>query len=130
MMAKDRPIVTAEPSPETTAYWEAASRGKLLIKTCQDCGKPHFYPRTLCPFCFGERTVWQETAGTGTIYSYSVMRRAQIPYALAYVTLAEGPTMMTNIVDCDLDAIRIGQKVRVVFKMSESGQAVPMFTPA
>ena len=34
------------------------------------------------------------------------MRRAAEPYAIAYVTLAEGPTMMTNIVDCDLDAMR------------------------
>jgi uncharacterized OB-fold protein len=58
------------------------------------------------------------------------MRRAPVPYALAYVTLDEGVTMMTNIVDCDLDAIRIGQSVRVVFKATEDGPPVPMFTPA
>ena len=44
------------------------------------------------------------------------MRRAKEPYAIAYVTLAEGPTMLTNIVDCDLDELRIGQAVAVVFK--------------
>ena len=38
--------------------------------------------------------------------------------------------MMTNIADCDLDAIRIGQKVRVVFTPTEGGPPVPMFTPA
>jgi hypothetical protein len=64
------------------------------------------------------------------VYSYSVLRRAPIPYAIAYVTLAEGPTMMTNIVDCDLDAIRIGQAVRVNFKATEDGPPVPMFSPA
>ena len=59
------------------------------------------------------------------------MRRAPVPYAIAYVTLDEGPTMMTNIVDCDLDAIRIGQAVRVVFKPTEDGgPPVPMFSPA
>ena len=58
------------------------------------------------------------------------MRRAPVPYAIAYVTLEEGVTMMTNPVDCDLDAIRIGQPVRVVFKASDSGPPVPMFTPA
>ena len=58
------------------------------------------------------------------------MRRVPVPYALAYVTLDEGVTMMTNIVDCDLDAIRIGQRVRVAFKPSEGGPPVPMFTPA
>jgi uncharacterized protein len=43
--------------------------------------------------------------------------------------LREGVSMMTNIVDCDLDKIRVGQAVRLVFKASESGQPVPMFTP-
>ena len=71
----------------------------------------------------------QQASGNGTIYTYSVMRRAPVPYAIAYVTLQEGVSMMTNIVDCDLDKIKIGQAVRLVFKPSESGQPVPMFTP-
>ncbi len=71
----------------------------------------------------------QQVSGNGTIYTYSVMRRAPIPYAIAYVTLAEGPTMMTNIVDCDLDRIKIGQAVKLVFKPSDGGPPVPMFTP-
>ncbi len=58
------------------------------------------------------------------------MRRVPVPYAIGYVTLEEGVTMMTNIVDCDLDAIRIGQRVRVVFKSTDGGPPVPTFTPA
>jgi hypothetical protein len=58
------------------------------------------------------------------------MRRVPVPYAIAYVTLAEGVTMMTNIVDCDLESIRIGQAVKVVFQPSEGGPPVPMFAPA
>ena len=54
----------------------------------------------------------------------------RVPYAIAYVTLDEGVTMMTNIVDCDLDTIRIGQAVRVVFRPTEGGPPVPMFAPA
>jgi uncharacterized OB-fold protein len=38
--------------------------------------------------------------------------------------------MMTNIVDCDPDALKIGDKVKVVFKSAEDGTAVPMFTLA
>jgi uncharacterized OB-fold protein len=53
-----------------------------------------------------------------------------VPYAIAYVTLEEGPTMMTNIVDGDLDAIRIGQRVRVRFTPTDGGPPVPMFAPA
>jgi uncharacterized OB-fold protein len=58
------------------------------------------------------------------------MRRTPIPYAIAYVTLQEGVSMMTNIVDCDLDKIKIGQDVKLVFKPSDGGPPVPMFTPA
>ena len=70
------------------------------------------------------------SSGRGIIYSYSVMRRVPVPYAIAYVTLEEGVTMMTNIVGCDLDAIRIGQAVRVVFRPTDGGPPVPTFTPA
>ncbi|HEX4192162.1 MAG TPA: Zn-ribbon domain-containing OB-fold protein [Stellaceae bacterium] len=129
-MAQDRRLIAPLPFPETAPYWEAAARGKLLLKHCTACGADHFYPRALCPFCFSDKTEWSEAKGTGTIYSFSVTRRAEMPYAIAYVTLAEGPTMMSNIVDCDLDAIRIGQRVRLVFKPAEDGQNVPMFTLA
>ena len=57
------------------------------------------------------------------------MRRAPTPYAIAYVTLAEGVSMLTNIVDCDFDTIRIGRDVRLVFKPTDGGPPVPMFTP-
>jgi uncharacterized protein len=128
-MAKTERVIAAPPvNPETKPFWDAAARGKLLIKKCLACGELHYYPRANCPFCFSDRTQWQETSGRGTIYSYSVMRRAPVPYAIAYVTLAEGVTLMTNIVDCDLDAIRIGQKVELVLKPSIGGPPVPMFT--
>jgi len=128
--AQQRKIGAPAVNLETQHFWDATADGKLLIKKCTACGEPHFYPRSYCPFCFSDKTEWVEASGTGTVYTYSVMRRAPIPYAIAYVTLAEGPTIMTNIVDCDLDAIRIGQAVRLVFKPSEGGPPVPMFTPA
>jgi uncharacterized protein len=119
-----------EPNPETQPYWDAAAEGKLLVRRCTTCSRAHHYPRALCPFCFSDKTEWQITSGSGTIYSFSVMQRAAVPYSIAYVTLDEGPTMMTNIVDCDFDAIRIGMKVKVVFKPTEGGPPLPMFTPA
>jgi uncharacterized OB-fold protein len=128
-MASERKIAAPVPNPETRAFWDAALSGTLLLKKCADCGALHYYPRAICPFCFSDKTQWQEAKGEGTIYSYSVMRRVPIPYAIAYVTLAEGVSMMTNIVDCDLDGIRIGQKVKLTWKPSEGGPPVPMFKP-
>ena len=125
----ERTLPAPKPDPETKPYWDAAGAGKLMLKRCRQCGRAHHYPRALCPFCLGE-TEWLETRGTGVIYSFSVMRRAPIPYTIAYVTLDEGVTMMTNIVDCDFDALAIGQRVRLVMKPSDGGPPVPMFTQA
>ena len=129
MAAQERKIPAPEANPETKPFWDAAAEGRLLIKKCVTCGQVHFYPRAICPFCGSDKTEWVPASGRGTVYSYSVMRRVPIPYALAYVTLEEGVTMMTNIVDGDLDAIRIGQRVTVAFKPSEGGPPVPMFRP-
>jgi uncharacterized protein len=129
MSAQERMIPTPPVSPETRPFWDAAEEGRLLIKRCMACGRLHHYPRSICPFCWSDRTEWVPASGRGTIYSYSVMRRVPIPYAIAYVTLDEGVTMMTNIVDCDLEAIRIGLPVRVVFRPTDGGPPVPMFTP-
>jgi uncharacterized OB-fold protein len=74
-------------------------------------------------------TQWQESPGTGVVYSFSTMGKEDAAYTLAYVTLDEGVTVMSNLIDCDPAQLSIGQKVRVVFKPSEGGHAVPMFTP-
>jgi hypothetical protein len=38
--------------------------------------------------------------------------------------------MMTNLVDCDFDRLKIGQRVKVVFTPTDGGPPVPTFTPA
>jgi uncharacterized OB-fold protein len=102
-----------------------------MLKKCNACGEHHHYPRALCPFCFSEKVEWVQAKGTGEIYTYSVTRRGgPTPYCIAYVTLDEGVNMMTNIVDCDLDTIKVGQKVQVAFKQTEGGFAMPVFVPA
>jgi uncharacterized OB-fold protein len=123
-------VLTApEELPDNAEFWAAAREGRLLVRHCDDCGKPHWYPRTLCPFCMGE-TTWKASAGRGTVYSFSVTRRAgPTPFCMAYVTLDEGITMMTRIVDCDLDTVHIGQKVQLTFTPTDNGPPVPTFRP-
>ncbi len=120
----------AQVDPDNRDFWAGTAAGKLLVKHCTACHKPHWYPRPLCPFCISDKTVWKKSIGTGTIYTFSVCRRVgPVPYAIAYVRLDEGVTMMTNIVGCDLDAIRIGDRVRLVMKPGDGGVMLPMFTP-
>jgi hypothetical protein len=128
-MAEMRKVPSPLVNVETQAFWQAAREGRLVVPQCTACGRAHWYPRAICPFCDRGTIEWRATCGRGTIYTYSVMRRAKEPYVIAYVTLAEGPTMMTNIVDCDFDALRIGQAVEVVFMATENGPPVPMFKP-
>ena len=124
-----RKIPAPQVLPETLAYWQAADEGRLLVKRCQSCGQVHHYPRDICPHCLSADTVWQDAAGTGTVYSFSTMGTGEAAYTLAFVTLDEGVTVMTNLVDCDPATVHIGDKVRVVFQPSQGGHAVPMFTP-
>lgn len=124
-----RKIPAPKVLPETQAYWTAADEGRLLVKRCNSCGQFHHYPRDICPHCLSADTVWQDAAGTGIVYSFSTMGVGEAAYTLAFVTLDEGVTLMTNLVECDPNSVRIGDKVRVVFQPSQGGHAVPMFTP-
>ena len=123
-------LMAVEPNvlPDVAEYWNGANRGKLLIKTCMDCCRNHFYPRAICPHCLSANTAWIEASGKGWIYSYSTMGEGALSYTLAYITLEEGVTMMSNLVQCELKTISIGQPVKVVFGRSATGQAVPLFT--
>ena len=116
-------------NPENKAFFDAARDGKLMLGRCKSCKEFHYYPRAVCPFCSGPAEL-VAAKGRGKVYSYSVMRRVAEPYAIAYVALDEGVSVLTNLVDCDPDRIRIDAPVRVVFKPAEGGEMIPMFTPA
>jgi uncharacterized OB-fold protein len=124
----DRVFPAPPASPESAAFYAAAKEGRFLIGRCTGTGKYFWYPRAVSPFDFGPTTM-EPASGNGVIYSYSVMRRVEPQFAIAYVTLAEGPTMMTNLVDCDFDALKIGQSVTLVWKASADGTPVPCFRP-
>lgn len=135
---QDRPAQTTRriPAPsqnlESKPFWDAAKEGRFLIKRCGACGEAHWYPRSICPHCHSTATTWEESPGEGVIYTFSVMRRnTPVPYAIGYVNLDEGVAVLTNFVDCDLDALRIGQRVKL--KWTSTGEGNPpvfTFTPA
>ena len=79
MQSQERKIQAPQPNADTAAFWKAAEEGKLTIGKCNACGEVHYYPRVICPFCFSDRTELEQASGNGTIYTYSVMRRARRP---------------------------------------------------
>jgi len=121
---------------ETRGYWEACARHELYVQRCRNCGTKRFYARAVCPKCLSSDTEWLRASGRGTVYSFTVTHqnqapgfREELPYVLAYVELAEGPRMMTNIVGCAPDAVRIGMPVEVVFEDVTPEITLPKFRP-
>lgn len=126
-----RPVPAPAVTLENKPFFDAAEQGKFLIKRCTACGEAHWYPRSMCPFCHSDQTVWEESPGEGVVYSFSILRKSPSgPYALAYVTLAEGPNVLTNVVDVAPDDLTIGMKVKVKLQPTEGGPPVPVFVPA
>jgi uncharacterized OB-fold protein len=103
-------------------FWEGCRRGEFLLQRCTSCGSTQFYPRTICASCRGRDLAWTAATGAGKIVSYTVVRRAiseafaaRVPYVVAIVRLAEGPQLMSHIVDCDPGAVRVGAQVALGF---------------
>ncbi|GGO86774.1 Zn-ribbon domain-containing OB-fold protein [Wenjunlia tyrosinilytica] len=126
-----------EIDPFTRPYWEAAKEGRLLIRRCGACGRAHHYPREFCPRCWSEDVVWERASGRAVLYTWSAVHRNdlppfgdRVPYIAAVVDLAEGPRMMTEIVGCAQERLRVGAALRLTFRQDAGDLAVPVFTLA
>jgi hypothetical protein len=122
---------------ESKGFWEACRRHELYVQRCGACGAMRFYPRALCPSCLSDQTQWVRCSGRGTVYTFTVTHqnlapgfRERLPYVMAYVELEEGVRLLTHIVGCAPDAVRIGLPVEVVFEDLTPEVAVPVFRPA
>ena len=122
------------PYQDTAAYWAAAKDHKFIIQYCTECNEYQFYPRGVCRHCLSSALEWRDASGKGEVYSFSVNHRAphpgfadKVPFVLAIVELEEGPRMMTNIVDCDPETVRIGMAVSVVFEDVTDEVTLPKF---
>ena len=128
-MSKERIFPAPPVNVEYEEFWSKANNGKLLLPRCMDTNQFFWYPRKISPFTLSANVEWVEAAGKGVIYTFSVMRRADPQYVIAYVRLVEGITMMTNIVECDPDSLEVGQPVELLMQEAENGQKIPVFRP-
>jgi uncharacterized protein len=124
------------PDQETQPFWDATQQGELLLQQCAACEHTYFYPRPFCPRCWSEDVSWLPASGRGSVYTWSVVHRndlppfpGRVPYVAAIVELEEGPRMMTNVVGCDLDALRVGMPVEVTFEEETDDITLPRFRP-
>jgi len=122
---------------ETLPFWEGCKNHELRLQKCPDCGQIRFYPRSICSNCLSGNTEWVKAGGKGRVYSYTVSYRPaaeafleDLPYNIAIIELDEGVRMMSNIVDCADEDLKIGMPVEVVFDDVTPDITLPRFKPA
>ena len=138
-MAETKPYRKPLPriDEESRGWWEALARHELYLQRCRDCGTPRLPPRAVCPACLSSAVEWARASGRATVHTFTVTHqnqapgfREELPYVLAVVELAEGPRIMTNVVGCPPDTVRIGMPLEVVFDDVAPGITLPKFRPA
>lgn len=136
MSEYSRPL--PRPSAATRPFWEGCREGVLRVPWCRDCGRPHFYPRSLCPHCLGTDLEWRVTSGRGRVWTHSTVRLSfwgkafddSLPYVVAMIELEEGVRILSNVVGCAPGDVRIGMPVAVTFDPVTAGVTLPRFRPA
>lgn len=125
------PVVT----PTTARFWAATTQGRFELQRCESCDLVIWFPRARCPRCWTTDLAHFDASGLGTVYSHTIIRkvgndyRDSTPFVVAYVELDEGPRVLTNIVDCDVDDVKVGMRVQVVFHDTGKGSALYRFRP-
>jgi uncharacterized OB-fold protein len=123
------------PNPTTAPFFEAARRHELVLQRCPRDGF-FFYPRSRCPSCLGADWGWERVSGSGRVHSFTIDRvghlpalRKLAPYAIAIVELDEGPRLTARLVECDVEAVKVGMRVVAAFEDVEDASLVH-FRPA
>jgi uncharacterized OB-fold protein len=126
-----------EPTPETRHFWDGCKEGELRLQRCTACRESYFPPRPFCPKCGCRDVEVYKASGKGVLWSYVINMRPRPdmgtePYAIAVVKLDEGPTMMSNIVDCPQtpEALQLDMPLKVSFAKQNDAITLPLFAPA
>ena len=136
--AYSRPLPT--PQPEWDYYWEKTKEHELWIMFCDDCKKHYFYPRAICPECFGRNTKWVQSSGKGTLLAFAIVERAptpafadMVPFVTCIVELEDGARFPSNLIvegTPEPSKIKVGMPVEVVFDDVTEKFTLPKFKPA
>jgi uncharacterized OB-fold protein len=118
----------------TEPYWSALEHGRLGYQHCPSCGNDWLPARENCPNCLTPEPEWKSASGQGTLVSWIVYHKAyaphlehRLPYNVAIVELAEGPRIVTNIVDRpDGSGLREGDAVELSIE-EDFGLHLPRF---
>ena len=107
-------------------FWTGGEDGQLRLLQCQACDGFIHPPRPVCPQCLSEDLAPTILPGTAVVDSYTINRQKwdpsmEVPFVIARVAVdgAPGVILTTNIVNCPVEAVDVGDKVCVVFEQQE-----------
>ena len=129
------PIPLPDPTPVSDVFWEGCKNRRLLFQRCQECGTAVFDPAAACRSCLSPRLEWEESRGEGSVYSWTIVWRPQtpaftVPYAVVIIDMDEGYQMLSSLVDCDSDVLKLGLRVTVDFRDMSDEITLPYFVVA
>jgi len=107
----------------------------LLLQYDPKVGRYQFYPRATGIATGNRKLEWREVSGKGEIFSFTVARRTREPFRghepflIVLVTLDEGVNVMANMIDCTLEEMKIGLRVKPYWAPLPNGTHLLMFTP-
>jgi uncharacterized OB-fold protein len=123
-------------SPDNAPFWAGCKRHELVLPFCAVCGKPHLPPGPVCPFCLDDRLDWRRASGRGVVSTWTVVHqpyfpafKADLPYNVVQVELAEGPRLTANLVEAPNAVLAVGLAVEVVFDDVTPDVTLPRFRP-
>lgn len=131
MLRRPRPAIMKE----TAFFWEGCKAGQLRIQQCGNCSRLAHPPVVRCPECGSYDLRHRVASGRATLHSfvepvYPPMPFMSYPYIVGLVDLEEGTRLLTNIVHCPPELVKVGMALELVFVDTDSEQRLPMFRPA
>lgn len=103
-------------------FWDSLRAHQVRVQRCSTCGTYRYQPKEVCARCQSRAAQWSPISGRGTVYTYTVIRRAPtpayeagLPYAIVHVTMEENFRMAATMRGMDPDAVRIGLPVRLAY---------------
>lgn len=100
-------------------FWELIRDERLSLQRCAECGYWLYPPGPRCPECLSGDLTWRPVEGHGRVWSYTVYEhcfdpdlRDEVPYNVALIELAEGPLVLSNVIDGEPV---IGEPVRLAY---------------
>ena len=109
---------------------EIPQRYRLEASKCRICGNVSFPPRLICPECKSREFETIKLSDEGKILTYTIIRVASdafskiTPFAIAVIAVDNGARLMTQIADSPIDKVKIGGKVKLVFrKIQDEGKS-------